>query len=116
MHADLTKVRQSLFNFRSNAAKFTQQGHITLEARHERMDGGDWITQRMSDTGIGMSPEQMLKLLGLHPGRCLDHAVGGTGLGMAIMPLLSDDGRRGDRTERPGRGTYFTITTTRCRG
>ena len=40
MHADLTKVRQTLFNLLSNAAKFTEQGTITLSAAWTRPDDG----------------------------------------------------------------------------
>ena len=59
MYADLTKVRQALFNLLSNAAKFTHEGLVTLDASRQHMDGSEWIVFRMSDTGIGMSPEQI---------------------------------------------------------
>ena len=62
MRADLTKVRQALLNLLSNASKFTQQGTIGLTAIREVADGGDWITLSVTDTGIGMTPEQMGKL------------------------------------------------------
>ncbi|MBI3326235.1 MAG: GAF domain-containing protein, partial [Nitrospinae bacterium] len=50
MRADLTKVRQSLFNLLSNASKFTTQGTISLAVAREAMDDGDWVTFRVSDT------------------------------------------------------------------
>src|SRR5262249_19237704 len=56
MVADLTKVRQTLFNLLSNAAKFTDHGTITLSARREP---DDLLTFAVSDTGIGMSEEQL---------------------------------------------------------
>ena len=118
MHADLTKVRQSLFNLLSNAAKFTHEGLVTLDARRQRMDGSEWIVFRMSDTGIGMSPEANPEALsGLHPGRCLDHAQvrrhrPGAG---PHAPLLSDDGRRRDRAQRAGRGERLHHHAARCR-
>ena len=62
LHADLTKVRQALFNLLSNACKFTSDGVITLAVTRERMDGADWLHFAVSDTGIGISPEQMKKL------------------------------------------------------
>src|SRR6187431_2457257 len=55
MSADLTKVRQSLFNLLSNACKFTEGGTVRLEVRREG-DGG-WFVFRVIDTGIGMTPE-----------------------------------------------------------
>src|SRR4029450_6003138 len=62
MRADLTKVRQALFNLLSNACKFTKQGTVALEVRRQAEDGAEWITFRVSDTGIGMTPEQMARL------------------------------------------------------
>jgi signal transduction histidine kinase len=62
MHADLTKVRQSLFNLLSNASKFTEKGTITLDAEPVFKDGARWIAFKVADTGIGMTPEQLDKL------------------------------------------------------
>ena len=67
MHADQIKVRQALFNLLSNAAKFTTNGNITLDAGRQSMDGSDWIVFRVADTGIGLSPEQIVKLFPLGP-------------------------------------------------
>src|SRR4030095_14023714 len=62
MHADLTKVRQALFNLLSNACKFTQGGTVTLTVERGASPGGDWLTFAVTDTGIGMTPEQMARL------------------------------------------------------
>jgi signal transduction histidine kinase len=62
MHADLTKVRQALFNLLSNACKFTQGGTVTLAIERAAGPGGDWLTFAVTDTGIGMTPEQMGRL------------------------------------------------------
>ena len=59
MHADLTKVRQALFNLLSNAAKFTDHGTISLTVQRET---DDWLTFAVSDTGIGMTEEQLGRL------------------------------------------------------
>src|SRR5262249_39657581 len=59
MYADPTKARQSLFNLLSNACKFTERGVIRLEAAREP---GDVIVFRVTDTGVGMTPEHMGKL------------------------------------------------------
>src|SRR5947208_1108088 len=61
MHADLTKVRQSLFNLLSNACKFTEGGTVRLDVARDR-SAGDWLIFRVADTGIGMTPEHLGKL------------------------------------------------------
>src|SRR5215216_2457 len=59
MHADQTKVRQALFNLLSNASKFTERGTISLTVQR---DPDDWVTFAVSDTGIGMTEEQLGRL------------------------------------------------------
>jgi CheY-like chemotaxis protein len=61
MHADLTKVRQSLFNILSNACKFTEGGTIRLEVFREGEDERRF-TFRVIDTGIGIGPEDLARL------------------------------------------------------
>ena len=82
MRADLTKVRQILFNLLSNASKFTQDGYITLAVTRR----ADWVEFRVSDTGIGMSPDQMEKLFQdfTQVDASTTRKYGGTGLGLAI--------------------------------
>src|SRR5207247_8940470 len=63
MRADMTKVRQALFNPVSNACKFTERGAISLTVSPERTDGRDWIVFSVIDTGIGMTPEHIARLL-----------------------------------------------------
>jgi len=112
MRADLTKVRQSLFNLLSNAAKFTEHGTITLEAARTAMDGRDWLTFRVSDSGIGMTTEQMEKLF--QPFTQADASTtrkfGGTGLGLTITRRLCQM-MGGDITveSTAGQGSTFTI-------
>jgi signal transduction histidine kinase len=61
-HSDVVKVRQALINLLSNAAKFTEAGELTLAAERSRRGGQDWLSFPVSDTGIGMTPEQAGKL------------------------------------------------------
>jgi signal transduction histidine kinase len=61
-HADQMRLRQALLNLMSNANKFTERGTITINAHHGQENGGDWITLAVTDTGIGMTAEQMGKL------------------------------------------------------
>ena len=86
MHTDLTKVRQSLFNLISNAAKFTENGTVTLSVKREFVDNQDWIEFRVSDTGIGIA-EDKLGILFEEFTQADDSTTrnfGGTGLGLAI--------------------------------
>lgn len=62
MHSDQTKLRQNLFNLLSNAAKFTNGGRVTLRVRREQRPDRDWLVFQVTDTGIGMSPEQQERL------------------------------------------------------
>ena len=83
MRADVTKLRQSLFNLLSNASKFTQGGTITLAV--EQLEP-DWITFKVSDTGIGMTPTQQAKLFQSfsQADASTTRRYGGTGLGLVI--------------------------------
>ena len=100
MQADQTKVRQALFNLLSNAAKFTDHGTISLTVQRE---SDDWLTFAVSDTGIGMTEEQLGRLFeafsqaeASHPEQVRrDRAGAGD-----QPPLLPADGRRPDRRER----------------
>ena len=112
MHADLTKVRQSLFNLLSNACKFTENGTITLEASRELIGGVDWIKFSVSDTGIGMAPDQMEKLFQpfVQGDASTSRKFGGTGLGMTITHRFCQMmGGEISAASEPGRGTTFTI-------
>ncbi|MEO8349208.1 MAG: ATP-binding protein, partial [Acidobacteriota bacterium] len=83
---DVTKVRQVLLNLLSNAAKFTENGTITLEAVRETDVTGSWVVFRVRDTGIGMTPEQTAKLFQAFTqadGSTM-RKYGGTGLGLAL--------------------------------
>src|SRR5262249_30274319 len=83
MQADLTKVRQTLFNLFSNAAKFTAHGTISLTVGRE---SDDWLTFAVADTGIGMTEEQLGRLFEAfsQAEASTRSKYGGTGLGLAI--------------------------------
>ncbi len=112
MRADLTKVRQVLFNLVSNACKFTEQGVIALWVNKEMVNGQNWISFRVRDTGIGMSPEQMGKLF--QPFSQAEISTGskygGTGLGLAISKKFCQM-MGGDITVESelGRGCTFSV-------
>ena len=112
MQADLTKVRQSLFNLLSNASKFTQNGTITLDAAPVVRDGAGWIAFRVVDTGIGMTPEQIDKLFQpfVQADASTSRKYGGTGLGMTITQHFTKVmGGEISVASEPGAGTTFTV-------
>jgi GAF domain-containing protein/CheY-like chemotaxis protein len=112
MRADLTKVRQALFNLLSNACKFTERGTITLAVTHEPFDGRDGLVFSVSDTGIGMTPEQLARLFEAfsQADAATTRKYGGTGLGLALSRRLCRM-MGGDVTvdSEAGRGSTFTI-------
>jgi CheY-like chemotaxis protein/anti-sigma regulatory factor (Ser/Thr protein kinase) len=112
MRADLTKVRQALFNLLSNACKFTTQGTITLEVVRDPGDGAAWLTFRVIDTGIGLTPAQMGRLFQAfsQADSTTTRQYGGTGLGLAITQHFCHM-MGGDITVESalGQGSTFTI-------
>jgi GAF domain-containing protein/DNA-binding response OmpR family regulator/anti-sigma regulatory factor (Ser/Thr protein kinase) len=112
MRADLTKVRQALFNLLSNACKFTDRGTISLAVAREASDGQDWMMFSVSDTGIGMTPEQLARLFGAfsQADAATTRKYGGTGLGLALSRRLCRM-MGGDVTveSEAERGSVFTI-------
>src|SRR5882757_3944248 len=112
MHADQMRLRQALLNLMSNANKFTDHGTITIDARQKQEDGRDWITISVTDTGIGMTAEQMGKLFQefSQADASTTRKYGGTGLGLAISKRFCQM-MGGDITveSQPGRGSTFTI-------
>jgi signal transduction histidine kinase/DNA-binding response OmpR family regulator len=112
MRADMTKVRQSLFNLLSNAAKFTENGDISLEVSRETIDDRQWISFRVSDTGIGMTAEQLVKLFQTfsQADASTTRKFGGTGLGLALTRRFCQL-MGGDVTVNsvPGESSTFTV-------
>ncbi|MEM6454082.1 MAG: ATP-binding protein [Acidobacteriota bacterium] len=114
MHGDETKLRQMLFNLLSNAAKFTEDGTITLHVRRQSdADGAPSLVFSVADTGIGMDDAQLARVFDAFTQAGSDTAAryGGTGLGLAITRHFCDlmDGQL-DASSRPGRGSTFTLT------
>ena len=112
MRADLTKVRQALFNLLSNACKFTDHGIVSVSAARETTDGGDWITFHVRDTGIGMTSEQISRLFRefSQADALTTRQYGGTGLGLALSQRLAQMmGGDISVTSEQGRGSTFTM-------
>jgi signal transduction histidine kinase len=120
MRADVIKVRQALLNLLSNAAKFTSAGVITLTTarllnQSPRNSAGrptDWIEFRVSDTGLGMTDEQIQKLFKafVQADASTSRKFGGTGLGLAITKHYCE-AMGGDVTvtSELGHGSAFVV-------
>jgi signal transduction histidine kinase/CheY-like chemotaxis protein len=110
MHADMTKVRQVLFNFLSNAGKFTENGTVRVEVSRVNVDGRDRVRFAVRDTGIGMTEAQMGKLFQdfTQVDASTTRKYGGTGLGLAISRRYCEMmGGTIDVDSTPGRGSTF---------
>jgi CheY-like chemotaxis protein/anti-sigma regulatory factor (Ser/Thr protein kinase) len=112
MRADQTRIRQALLNLASNANKFTERGTVTIGARRVTEAGREWVTMAVTDTGIGLTPEQMGKLFQefVQADASTTRKYGGTGLGLAISRRFCQM-MGGDITvtSELGRGSTFTI-------
>jgi len=112
MRADITKVRQILFNLLSNACKFTDHGTISVDVDQIKVEERVWIQFRVSDTGIGISAKQKENLF--HEFAQADASIarkyGGTGLGLAITHRFVQlmKGQINVESE-PGQGAIFTV-------
>jgi len=112
MHADLTRVRQCMLNLISNAAKFTDHGVITLHVSREGAEETGWVVLSVSDTGIGMTEEQLGRLFEAFSQAEATTAkkYGGTGLGLAISRRFCRMmGGDVTVTSIPGEGSTFTM-------
>jgi signal transduction histidine kinase/DNA-binding response OmpR family regulator len=109
--ADPMRLRQILLNLLSNACKFTKEGAVTLRGR-KVANGGNWVEFEVSDTGIGMTPEQQAKLFQefTQADASTAQRFGGTGLGLAITRKLARlMGGDVTVTSEPGKGSTFTV-------
>ncbi len=112
MYADKTRVRQVVLNLLSNACKFTEDGAVTLKAVRTQIDGAAWLHLTVTDTGIGMTPEEAERVFEAFTQAQSAQAKrhGGTGLGLTITRRLCHlMGGDIDLTSKPGLGTTFTV-------
>ena len=112
LFADITKLRQILFNLLSNACKFTEEGEIRLDVWRESAGGGEQIFFAIKDTGIGMQPDQQDKVFEAfrQADASTTRRYGGTGLGLAISQHFSHMmGGAIKVVSAPAEGSTFTV-------
>ncbi len=108
---DPTRLKQALFNYASNAVKFTERGTVTLSARlQEQTDASALLLFEVSDTGIGIAPQALGRLFNAfeQADSSMTRHHSGTGLGLAITRRLAElmDGTVGVESQ-PGGGSRF---------
>ncbi len=112
MRTDIVKLRQCLFNLLSNAAKFTENGRITVTVERRAVAGTDWISFEVADTGIGMTPAQIGRLFQRfsQADETTTRQFGGTGLGLALSRAFAQlMGGDIEVASVAGEGTRFTL-------
>jgi signal transduction histidine kinase/CheY-like chemotaxis protein len=114
LKGDPLRLGQILINFCNNAVKFTESGEVVVKARVEQKDeNGQLVCFSVSDTGIGLTAEQMGRLFQAfeQADTSTTRQHGGTGLGLAISKRLAQlmGGDVGVNSE-PGRGSRFWFT------
>jgi len=112
MNADLTKVRQVLFNLLSNACRFTEHGTVAMHVVRESSGEADWLLFRVRDTGIGLTGEQIGRLFQEFAQAEASTArnYGGTGLGLALSRRLCRMmGGDIEVESKVGEGSVFTV-------
>ena len=113
MESDVTRIRQVLFNLLSNAAKFTDNGTVTLAVERTPFgEGIDLLSFSVADTGIGMTEEQIAKLFQRfqQADASTTRQFGGTGLGLALTRAFATLlGGEVEVASVPGQGSIFTV-------
>jgi heavy metal sensor kinase len=115
------QLRQVFLNLVTNAVKFTERGEVRVAARvlapvaeaeaEEGAGGGGWVEVVVSDTGVGIEPDELPRVFDrFYRGDVARARPGGTGLGLAIARLLVEQhGGTIEVRSEPGRGSEFTV-------
>jgi adenylate cyclase len=112
MWGDQTRMRQVVLNLLSNACKFTENGTVGIAVARERDRGRDWVVIEVTDTGIGMSQDQLAKLFQefSQADSSTTRKYGGTGLGLVITRRLCEMmGGSVTVSSDLGRGSTFRV-------
>ena len=108
LETDPRKLTVVVRNLVGNAVKFTERGHVAVEASRE----GGWLLVRISDTGIGIRPEDQAAIFEMF--RQADQSDtrrhGGSGLGLYIVQRFVEQlGGTIGVESTPGQGSTFTV-------
>ncbi len=112
-YTDQTKLRQVLLNLLSNACKFTEAGQVVFKVERRQQSGADWLIFSITDSGIGMSPEQMGRLFQAfsQADASTTRKYGGTGLGLMISRHFCHMlGGEIEVNSSEGKGSTFTVS------
>jgi signal transduction histidine kinase/DNA-binding response OmpR family regulator len=113
LYGDETRIRQVLLNILSNAVKYTKEGFVSFSVSGEIIDDTVHLTIDVTDSGMGIKPDDIERLFGDFVQVNLSESKGieGTGLGLAITKNLTV-AMGGDIsvTSEYGKGSTFTIT------
>jgi PAS domain S-box-containing protein len=109
---DITRLRQCLWNLLGNACKFTRDGVVTFKVDRCLQNNEAWVSFQVSDTGIGMTDEQVARLFQafMQADSSTTRRFGGTGLGLAITKRLTQMmGGKITVQSVLGKGSTFTL-------
>ena len=112
MKGDVTRLRQVLLNLLSNASKFSERGLVTFAARRKVDRDGNWIVFEVTDTGVGMTPEQLTRIFQAfsQADSSTNRRYGGTGLGLVISRRFCQMmGGDISVSSESGKGSTFTV-------
>jgi two-component system, sensor histidine kinase len=113
---DGLRLMQVMSNLVSNALKYTQTGGVTLQVDSTRRDHQTQLTVVVTDTGPGLTKDQLASLFKPFVRLERDAGVQGTGLGLSIVKTIAELlGGQISATSEPGVGSSFCFTLVRPR-
>ncbi|MBI4871042.1 MAG: PAS domain-containing sensor histidine kinase, partial [Candidatus Riflebacteria bacterium] len=113
LRTDRRSLIQILLNLASNGIKFTEKGNVTIELARRKVDGSSWVDFVVTDTGIGIRPEDQVRLFEAFTqvGRTDRSLQDGSGLGLHLCRKLADLlGGQVTFESQSGTGSRFTLS------
>ncbi|MFZ6010308.1 MAG: ligand-binding sensor domain-containing protein [Bacteroidota bacterium] len=110
VHADINQIRAVMRNLVSNALKFTEKNGMVKISAHENAED---VIISVSDSGVGMSPEQIKKLFSIQTNISTTGTGGEKGVGLGLLlvnEFVEKNGGRVTVESKPGMGTTFSFT------